>query len=158
MPTRTHIVQDNQRSSPATSVIADGIEDAVAHQGREQLLNEESQQDTTYGCQVEVVDHEESVELESRAIAHDLTATEDNDVVGDQHGDGLLQCRHGRDALFEVERIGRVASDLGVEDVEDGPQVQAERTVEGRRADLNGGLQLLDERHGVYLDERLKRV
>lgn len=102
-------------------MVADGVEDTVADNGGQELLNKQSQEDGADGGQEEVVDHEQSVQLEGGEVLHDLTATEDNDVVGDQHRRGLLEGGHGGDALDEVELAGRVAHDLLIGLVEDGP-------------------------------------
>lgn len=117
----TYIVEDDQRLSPSTAVVADGVEDTVADNGGQELLNKQSQEDGADGGQEEVVDHEQSVQLEGGEVLHDLTATEDDDVVGDQHSRGLLEGGQGGDALNEVELAGRVSHDLLVGLVEDGP-------------------------------------
>lgn len=57
----TYVVQDNQRLSPSTAVVADGVEDTVADNGGQELLNKQSQEDGADGGQEEVVDHEQSV-------------------------------------------------------------------------------------------------
>lgn len=145
---QTYIVERNKRLGPAALVVADGVEDAVTDQSGQQLLNEESQEHTTDRGQVEVVDHEQEVELERRAIAHDFPAAKDDDVVGDEHRGGGLEGGHGRDALLELEFFRGIAHDGLVAGVEDGPEVDAERTVERGRPDIDDGLEFVHEGHG----------
>lgn len=52
------VVEDNQGLGPAAIDIADGEEDALADDGGQELLNEESQEDAADGGEVEVVDKE----------------------------------------------------------------------------------------------------
>lgn len=102
-------------------MIADGVEDTMADNGGQELLNKQSQEDGADGGQEEVVDHEQGVQLEGREVLHNLPATEDNDVVGDQHDRGLLEGGHRGHALSEVELAGGVSHDLFIGLVEDGP-------------------------------------
>lgn len=127
----TYIVEDDKGLGPSTAVVADGVEDAVANKSGQELLNKQSQKDGTNGSQDEVVEHEQSVQLEGRQLLHDLTATENNDVVGDQHGRGLLKGGHGGHALDELELAGGVTHNLLVGLVEQRPQVDAKRPVQG---------------------------
>lgn len=130
-------------------MVADGVEDPLAHDGGEQLLNEQGQEDAADGSEVEVVHEEDGLELERLPAAHPLPAAEDYDVVDDHEDGRLLQRGHGRLARHELELIGRVAGDVLEGLVEDGPQVDAEGPVE--RGDWQG----LEEsrrsctRHGV---------
>lgn len=89
--------------------------------GWQQLFDEQGQQGSADGGQVEVVDHEQRIELERAALLHDLTAAEDDDVVGDKHGRGLLEGGHRGDALLELELAGGVSHDDLEGLVEDGP-------------------------------------
>lgn len=102
-------------------MVANGVEDTVADNGGQELLNEKSQEDGADGGQEEVVDHEQGVQLEGGEVLHDLTTTEDNDVVGDQHSRGLLEGGQRGHALNKVELAGRVAHDLLIGLVKDGP-------------------------------------
>lgn len=81
----TYVVQNDERASPTTLLITDSVEDSVSPESGEQLLNEQDQQDTADGGQKEVVNHEQGVKLECRQLLHNLTATEDEKVVGDKH-------------------------------------------------------------------------
>jgi hypothetical protein len=63
---KTYVVQNDEGLSPSTVVVADGVEDAVAHQGGQKLLHEQSQKNGADSGEKEVVNHEESVELEGR--------------------------------------------------------------------------------------------
>lgn len=102
-------------------MVADGVEDTVADNGGQKLLNKQSQEDGADGGQEEVVDHEQGVQLEGGEVLHNLTATEDDDVVADQHRRGLLEGGHRGHALDEVELAGGVSHDLLIGLVEDGP-------------------------------------
>lgn len=90
-------------------------------EGGNELLNEEGEQDSADEGEVEVVDDEEGVELEGLAVAHDLAADEDDDVVRDEGGGGLGQAGHWGLAGDEIEAGGLVAAQ-GLEGPgEDGP-------------------------------------
>lgn len=102
-------------------MVTDSIEDTVSPKGWQKLLDEEGQQDRTDGGQVEVVDHEQAIELQGREVLHDLTATEDDYVVGDQSSGSLLKGGHGGDALDKFELRRGVPDDGGEGLVEDGP-------------------------------------
>lgn len=132
----TYVVQNDQRASPTTLLITDGVEDSVSPESGEKLLNEQGQQDTAHGGQNEVVNHEQGVKLEGRQLLHDLTATEDDNVVGDKHHCSLLQGGQRGHTLGEVELAGGIPHDLLVGLVEEGPQVHAEGTIESRDRDI----------------------
>ena len=55
---RAYVVEDYQLVRPASFVVADAEEDAVAHHGGDQLLQEQHQEYPTYHGEVEVVDLE----------------------------------------------------------------------------------------------------
>ena len=117
----SYIVQNDQFVSPATTVVADGIEDSIAHDSRDQLLEEEQEQGARDDGQVKVVDLEGAIELKSRATTHDLTAAKDDDAVQDQ-GD----CHDGMSGHWcapghEAELLGLVAHDGLETSFEDGP-------------------------------------
>lgn len=77
----TYVVEDNKLVGPATFVGADGVEDTIVVDFWNQLLHEEQQECTRNGGQVEVVDHERTVQLESRAVAHEFSSSQNDDVV-----------------------------------------------------------------------------
>ena len=52
-----HVVKCNKGLSPSTTVITNGVEEAVMPESWKELLNEEDQQDATSKSQEEVVDH-----------------------------------------------------------------------------------------------------
>lgn len=112
------------------------MEDTVARDLGQQLLNEENEEHAADGSEVEVVDEEKALELERLAVPHQRATTKDDDVVQDDEDARLLERRHGRDASLEAEVVGRVAHDGCPRLVEDGPQRDAERPVEGRGPDL----------------------
>lgn len=76
-----------------------------------QLLNEESQKSTTDRGQVEVVDHEQSVQLVCRAVTHQLSASKNDNIVDNDGNSTLLQRRHGRDHWPEIKILGMIALD-----------------------------------------------
>lgn len=117
----TYVVQHNQGLGPTSLMVADGEEDALADNGREQLLNEQSQEDCADSGQVEVVDDEESLQLKRLSLAHHLASTKDYYVVDDDEDGGLLQRRHGRAAGLEAEVVGGIAHDELEGLVEDRP-------------------------------------
>jgi hypothetical protein len=131
-PLATYVVQNDQRLSPTTALVTDGVEDTVSRESGQELLNEQSQENTTDKSQDKVVDHEQGVELERRQLLHDLATTEDDNVVCDKHHGGLLQCGQRGHVLGELELAGRVAHDLLIGLVKEGPQVHTKWPVEGR--------------------------
>lgn len=117
-------------------MVTDGEEDAVSPDGGQQLLNEEDQQDGADGGQEEVVEHERGVELEWRILLHDLAATEDDNIVGDEHDHSGLEGGKRSLPFHELELAGGIAED-GLEGlVEDGPQVNAEGAIQSWQGDL----------------------
>lgn len=117
----THVVQNDQRLGPSTFVVTDGVENTVVPEGGDELLDKQNQQDTTDDGQDQVVQHEQSVQLEGLHVLHDLTATEDDHIVGDEDGGGLFEGGEGCHALLEVELASRVSSNQLKGLVEDGP-------------------------------------
>lgn len=117
----TYVVQDDKRLSPSAPMITNGVEDAMARNGGQKLLDKQGQQNGTDDSQEQVVDHEQGVELECGKLLHDLTATEDHSVVGDQDSRGLLEGRQRSDTFDELELAGRVAHDLFICLVEQRP-------------------------------------
>lgn len=107
----THVVQDDQLVGPAALVSANCVEDTVPDELRKQLLDKEGKQDSTDGSQVEVVDLERAIELERLAAAHQLSATEDDNVVNHEHGGSLAKCSHGGLSRGEAEVLRLVALD-----------------------------------------------
>ena len=72
------------------------MEDAPSHNSWQQLLNEESQQNTGDGSEVEVVNQENGLELERLAVAHELAATQNDEIVKEDENASLLKSGHGR--------------------------------------------------------------
>lgn len=77
----TYVVEDDKLVGPSTLVRADGVENAIVVDLRDELLQEEKQQSSGDGGKVKVVDHEWAVQLEGWAVAHELAASKDNNVV-----------------------------------------------------------------------------
>lgn len=117
----THVVKNDEGLGPTAIVVADGVEDALAHNGRQYLLNEKSQQNGGYGGENEVVDEEERLKLEPVPFAHPLATTEDDNVVADDKDARLLEGGHGSDAGLELEFASRITNDGLPGLVEDGP-------------------------------------
>lgn len=127
---------------PSTLNIADSEEETLVVKSWDQLLSEESQQDGANRSEVEVVDHEGSIEFESRAVAHQLASTENYNVVCENQRSGLLHGRHGGDMGLEVEVLGVVSLDGREGLVKDGPEVDAKGALDGRA--LDGSEELVD--------------
>lgn len=132
----THVVQNDKGLGPATLGVTDGMEDTAANNGGKKLLNEESQKRTTDQSQVEVVDKEETLELERLAVAHPLATTENDAVVDDDEDGSRLHGRHGSLERHKLEVIGGVADDSGESLVKDGPQMNTKGAVDGRQRQL----------------------
>lgn len=101
--------------------MADGMEDTVADDSRQQLLDVEGQQDGADGGKEEVMDQEECLQLVRIPVAHPFSATEDDRVIADDEDPRFLQRRHRSLAGLEPEFLSRVADDSGPSLVEDGP-------------------------------------
>lgn len=117
----TYIVENNKRLGPATTVVANCMENASADNSGQQLLDEEPQEEGGDGSQVEVVDQEQRLELEGLAVAHKLTATEDDGVVDSNEYSRLFQGGHGSLSRGELEVPDGIASDGSPDFVKDGP-------------------------------------
>lgn len=140
---QTHVVKQDELVGPAAIEIADGVEETVPDQSGEKLLNEESQKTTADDGQVQVVDLERTVQAEGRAAPHELTTTQNDDVVCNERNDRLFVCRHESAAGRELELLSRVAKHLLPCGGENGPEGDAEGTVESRNTDLK----VLEGRH-----------
>ena len=110
-------------------MVANSVEDTVSPDSRDQLFDEKSQQDRADGREIEVVHHKQGVQLERLEPLHNLAATEDEDVIGDEHHSGLIEGGHRGDALDELELAGRVSDNILKGLVEDGPQMNAKGTI-----------------------------
>lgn len=89
--------------------------------GRQQLLNEESQQSGADDGEIKIVDHEQAVQLIRRSIPHELPSTEDDDIVRDQRPRRRRKRRHWRDSSLESKILWRIAPNGGERLVEDRP-------------------------------------
>lgn len=94
---------------PAPVMMTDGMENAFPHNSRQQLFKVESQQDGANGREHEVVQEEERLQPERRAITHEFPAAEDDGVVYDNENARFLQGRHGCSARLEPKLRGWVA-------------------------------------------------
>lgn len=77
----TYIVENDQLIGPAALGVADGMEETMVVESRNQLLNKEHQQYPTNSSEVEVVDLEDGIQLERFPTAHQLPPTKDYEVV-----------------------------------------------------------------------------
>lgn len=85
------------------------------------------------------MDLEGTVQAESRAAPHKLTTTQNDDVVYNERDDRLFVGRHEGVAWHEAELLSWVAEHLLPCGGEDGPESDAEGTVESRNTDLEAG-------------------
>ena len=107
----TYVVQNDKLVGPATTVVANCVQNTSSYDCGDQLLEEEDQEDTRDGSQVEVVDLEQAIEREGWAASHEFATSENDNVVGDEHGCSRKVRRHGRLARREAEVLGLVALD-----------------------------------------------
>lgn len=105
----TYIVQDNEGLSPTTIVVTDGEKDALPDDSGEELLSEKGQEGGADEGEVEIVDEEERLELEGLTASHQLSSTEDYNVVYKDKDGSLLQGRHGSLSSDELEVVSWVA-------------------------------------------------
>jgi hypothetical protein len=117
-------------------VVADGVKNTMMVQSGNELLEEQSQQDSTDGSQIEIVDHEKTIQFLSREILHDLTTTKDNDVVCDQSSSCLVESGHRRNSLHKPKVLCRVAHNSLEGLVEDRPELYAKWAVDGGERDV----------------------
>lgn len=87
----TYVVQNDQGLGPTALLVAHGEKEATPRNGGDKLLNEKSQESAADKGQVEVVDQEERPQLEGLAVAHQLPATKDYNVVNDDEDTRLLE-------------------------------------------------------------------
>ena len=102
-------------------MIADGMEDTAADNSRDELFQEEEEETTADGSEVEVVDQEQGLELESRTVAHPFTSTKDDAVVNDDEDGGRLEGRHGSFEGDELELADGRAHDGSPRLIEEAP-------------------------------------
>lgn len=117
----TYVVQDNHRLGPTAIIVADGMEDTIMVELGNQLFNEEDQENTADGSEVEVMDEEQSFELEGLTAAHQLAATKDDHVVNDDEDGGRLESRHGSLKRNKLELLSRISNNSLPGLAEDGP-------------------------------------
>jgi hypothetical protein len=115
------VVENNQFVRPATLVVADGKEKALANYNGKQLLNEERQQYTADGGEIEVVHLEQKVQLERLAVAHQLAAAKDYNVVCEKCDGACFERGERCLAGHEAEVVRFVADNWLKYGFEDGP-------------------------------------
>lgn len=138
-------------------MVADGVEDAMSPDGRHQLFHKKSQEDRADSGEVEVVDHEQSVQLDGLEPLHDLAAAEDEGIVGDEQRGGLVESGQGGDAFDELEVAGGVSDDVLKGLVEDGPQMNAKGTIYSRGGDVLEEVGHCGREAGRWEEEREER-
>lgn len=124
-----YVVQDNEGLCPAAISIADGVESSTANNGGKQLLNEKHQDDGADNREDKIVNQKESLQLEGLPVAHQLSATKNDEIVdGDKNG-SVSQRRHGRLANDKLELIRGIPCHILKRLVKERPQVDAKRPV-----------------------------
>ena len=89
----------------------DGVEESVAGEDGDQVLDEEEKERARGDGEEEVVEDEGVLELEGILGLHDLAASKDDDKVGESPHDDFLVSRQGGNTLGEAERVDALASD-----------------------------------------------
>lgn len=115
-------------------MIADSVENTVSDQCREELLDEKNQKGAGDGGQVEVVNLEQPVQLDRLASTHNLPTSQDDDIVRNERHRGLSESGHGCNALDELELLSWVAENHLPDIAEDGPDGDAEGSIESGKA------------------------
>ena len=102
---------------------AHGVEQAVVVPDGEDLLDHQEEQDERHGREEEVVELEEAVELDWADVepVHHELAAEDDDVVGEDDGDGVREVSQEGVEGDELEVVCFVACHELERLVEDGP-------------------------------------
>jgi hypothetical protein len=133
------VVEDNELVGPSTGVVANCKEKTLAGNRGDDLLGKEGKKYAADCCEVEVVHLEQEVQLEGLAAAHELSSTEDYNVVCQKRDDADLESGQGGLAGDEAEVLRLVANN-GLEDsLEDGPQLEAKWPVERGDAEVDDG-------------------
>lgn len=118
-------------------MVADGVEETMTGDRRDQLLSEERKEYAADGGKVEVVDLEQEVELEWLTSAHQFATAEDYDVVCDEEDRAALERRERGFALDEAEVLRLVAGNGLKSLLEDRPELDTKGAVQRRNANLN---------------------
>lgn len=132
-------------------MVADGVEDAVPVQGRDELFGKQHQQPAADEGEVEIVNLEQTVELHGLAAAHELTSAKDDDVVGNQRQGRLPERGHRRATGGEAEVLRLVALDRLKSLLEDRPQGDAKGPVQSWQANVDP----FGQRHGESVAWRM---
>lgn len=124
---------------------ADGREQTVVVDDREDLLHHQQQQTQRDESQREVVQLENEVQLDWRAdkLLHEPLAAEDDHVVHCDDGHRVWEVGQGRDIWNKLKLVCSVAHDLAERLVENRPQVETEGVFWRRRGHLHEVWQLL---------------
>lgn len=102
-------------------MVTDRKEDASPPKRRRQLLDEESQESSAYNGEIQVVYHEQGIQLERWPVPHELSSTQHSDIVRYKHSRSRRERRHGCLPGHKPEVLRRVAFDGGEELVENWP-------------------------------------
>ena len=90
---------------------ADCVEDSIADESWNELLDEQEQQNATDRGQVEVVDLEEGVKRKRCAVSHQLTSSKNYDIIRNQSNSRLFHGRHRCHTWCEDELLRLIAHD-----------------------------------------------
>lgn len=107
------VVQGHQLRREST-FIADSVEQAIVEPKRNQLLDQQQQQEQRGQGQTQVMQLEDSIELQRWGIdsIRQSTATKDDDVVNDNNADSLLTISQKGLVVDEPEVLSWVSDDL----------------------------------------------
>jgi hypothetical protein len=131
---KTYVVKNNQLIGPTTINVTDAVEEAISVKRGDHLLSEQGKKTSADKSEIEVVELEKEAELDGIAVAHELPAAKDDEVVHDQHREGGAVCGEVGLGLDEFKVFSMVTVDGHIGFVEDGPQCEAERSVNCRPA------------------------
>jgi len=102
------VVKYDKLIRPAAGA-TDSIIQTVGPNSGNELLKEENQQDPTDGGEIQIVNQEERIQLQRWSISHPFSATQNDKIVDEEHGSGLLQCRKRRLTWRELKVVSMVA-------------------------------------------------
>ena len=110
----TNIVQRDQGLRPSSSSITNRKEYAIPPYGRKQLFNEQRQKCSTDDGQVQVVYHEQAIQVQRFPMLHEFSTSKHGNIVCRQQDHRRLQGRYWGLSGDEFEVCGRITQDGGV--------------------------------------------
>jgi len=102
------VIQKLQLLSPSLRR-ADGEEDTIFSNNRNQFLNQKHQQDKRNSCQEQVVDLEQHLELESWQLSHKQLAAENNNEISNARNKNFIVGGERSDALDKGKAGSRLS-------------------------------------------------